>query len=313
MQPIIEGRIPEVVIAGIEDPVNQFTRAIQSYGFKAIHIPDARKNIPVADAAICVTSHMGHGLYDQVKTEFKRHNKRCWALDRGFTEIKNEFEDYFFGPIRQQLEPAPWVIRFTYLLGYIIRDPGKTFTFQHFLSRIKPFYSDIEEHKYRVNNFVAEARKLGTIEKVEGKKGVYIFKGLTDQQADTLKGHGFIIPEQWTKTWLEEKERKKEQEREERKKASQQLVEPKPEPKPLSNDENYQLLLDEVSSLSKEVTNLRGKIVRQNERMTQMLQIVNPNGRQDLVAGIHNKLDQMNQEQLLRLNAMIDLLFSQKI
>ena len=190
------GHTPKIAVIGIRDSQNQFTRAVEGYGFQASHCnPDER--IPIdADAAICVTSFISHSKFYEAKEEFKRQGKKVFFASDGFSEIKNEFELYFFSDLKKMLDGLVWNMRFYYLMAYFNKTPGTWFKYRELLYKVRRYYPDATE--VHANNFFVAAIKSGSVERKEGGRGRYTFLGIDSKTVSRFKEkHGIIIDSGW--------------------------------------------------------------------------------------------------------------------
>lgn len=187
----------KVLVVGIQNPENQFVRAIESYGMEPIHFSpnEGRRTLPLdADVAICVTSFTSHKDFWAVKDQYKQMGKRIFIATHGFSEIKEEFERFFFSDLKKTLEGMNWTDRLHYVLGRFFR-PGQKFRRSELEVRMHRFYANLTP--VQMSNFLTVAQKQGTLDKTD-KRGHFIFRGLAACRVKYMANHYQIqIPSEW--------------------------------------------------------------------------------------------------------------------
>lgn len=192
------GHLPTVLVVGIRDSENQFTRAVHSYGLEAIHVdPDATNVTMSADAAIVVTSFVSHEKFWSIKDGYKKQGKKVFFARDGFSEIKSEFEMFFFGNLKKSLTPMNWVQRYAYFLGHLLRKPDTRFKYSDILNKMRRYYP--EATPIQLNNALRAFENEGMVEHYQNRRGYYIFKGLTEKQFQKLVQAGADPSLEWKK------------------------------------------------------------------------------------------------------------------
>jgi hypothetical protein len=89
-----------ILVVGIDYAPNQFTRRVEKYGCKAVHIDGGKLNggregFPLfCDAVIMVSSNMSHQRYHSVKEGYKARQKPIWLVGHSFSQIQHKFEEW---------------------------------------------------------------------------------------------------------------------------------------------------------------------------------------------------------------------------
>lgn len=257
----------KVLIAGIEQADNQFVRAVESYGLIPIHFGPNNgngKNFPDADAAIVVTSFTSHKYYWAVKDKFKEDGKRVFLASQGFSEIKQEFEEYFLSDLKKNLDSMKWNSRMYYMLGHFFKKPGTKFKLSELEFKIKRFYPDFPT----ISSFIQNATDDGTIERKE--RGKYIFKGLSEKRVSLFKNKYKIeVPIEWKRLEVVSQQPSEEV-------LTVSPVEQTPVPMQeiqehkKTNNEDIALLLSAVSDLD-------NKVQKMTKMMDVLIKVFNPN------------------------------------
>ncbi len=85
----------KILLAGMNNYPNQFSRSIERYGCEVVHISgDAGGTIPICHAAIISKGHISHTKFDQVKERYKSVGKPYFIVDQSFSVIKERFEAF---------------------------------------------------------------------------------------------------------------------------------------------------------------------------------------------------------------------------
>lgn len=118
-----------ILVAGINYQPNQFSRELEKYGCVPIHVNgDPNGQFPhFCDAAIVVSSYSSHARYWAVKDVYKKDGKRCFLTGTGFSQIREDFENFlkerrgFVRPPERKVEvtvtagelkvPSAWVAK----------------------------------------------------------------------------------------------------------------------------------------------------------------------------------------------------------
>lgn len=185
-----------VLIAGIEQADNQFVKAVASYGLEPIHFGpnegNGRSFPKDADAVIIVTSFTSHKYFWAAKDAYKEMGKKVFITNRGFSDIKDEFEAYFIGDLKKNLDKMKWNSRMYYMLGHFFKQPGTKFKLTEFEFKSKRFYPNLPP----LGSFIQNATEDGTIERRE--RGKYVYKGLTERRVLLFKNkYDIEIPFEW--------------------------------------------------------------------------------------------------------------------
>jgi hypothetical protein len=248
------GHLPVIAVIGIHDSKNQFTRAVvEDYGFDVVHVDPDHHSIPMnADAAICVTSYVGHDKFGQAKDEYKKQGKKVFFARDGFSELRGEFEEFFFGELKTMLVPVSVNMRLYYLLGHIYREPRAKFRFREFYQKVIRHYPGTEVQKLYL--FMRNAESTGTISKPEGTRGKYRFEGIAPGIVKKFsEKYGIEIKKEW---WLPETVQV----------SPEVVVEPPSLPEPLKS-EGMDLVLDVLSSIEKKMESFQGRMSAIEEKL----------------------------------------------
>ncbi len=81
-----------IVLAGMKECPNQFSRGIERAGCEVIHLGTYNKPIPSwADAVVVAKCQVSHALFWAAKDWAKRNNKPMFVTNDSFAKIANEF------------------------------------------------------------------------------------------------------------------------------------------------------------------------------------------------------------------------------
>lgn len=101
------------VIAGMNTADNPFSRFVNKYWFKSIHVPVFQDQLPKADCAIVVTTNCGHDLMHAVKEFGYPH---VFYGQQGSASIASDFFDTMLKPIEQKVLDKTQSATYRYLL-----------------------------------------------------------------------------------------------------------------------------------------------------------------------------------------------------
>ena len=189
-------KIPRILVIGLERE-NQFSRAVESYGFEALYMTASefeKSSSTNIDAAIICISHSSHNAEWKVLGLKRDYAIRVFIASHGFTEIKEDFEYYFLGKIREAFQNAPKVTFLRFLLGFLTRVPGSKISSRTFHKQAMRYIPSLTP--YDIANFTRQAIKEGLI--TSESRGRYIFKGLGIHTiTELIKYLGMPVPEEW--------------------------------------------------------------------------------------------------------------------
>lgn len=178
---------------------NQFTRYLSSLGFRPHHLPSDRHkrdrldSIPEADSAICVTSNMSHGMFHAVNERYKSSGRRVWTCPGGISQIKESFEDHYFGQYDLKLRELSKARALVWILAHNCK-VGGIFTAND-LFMIAERFLKVHFTKADVKNTINRLEKSGNVHRcqrpnsskvTDSRVVFYEFQGLSEKEWTAL-------------------------------------------------------------------------------------------------------------------------------
>lgn len=291
-----------VLVAGMYKPDNPIMKFVTDYGLKAYHVPVLdQKELPNAKMAIVITTNCGHGLMDKVKENYK--NKRILYAAGGVSEIKEDFEKEIVAPLQPLLNEMKVREKLLFMMDKFY-NPKERFESGLFNERFAK-YCTISQPAYCVG--LKDAVENGSITKIEGKRGYYVFNGVCEEiSAKFSKKFGI-------KTKIYEDNNKVENE----------YIPEKPVPveeiivaPPATTNDDVKLLYDTVDSLEKKFDSFHQsqsfKMMELTKAMNILTQTLTPKSRDNIINDITKKLERLPMDELIKFNTVFDVLMSSK-
>jgi hypothetical protein len=196
------GKRRSVLVAGMHDEENQYTRYVSDWWLDFEHLPEIRGgHIPTKqDCVIVAAAIASHSLYQSVKSSYNEMGKPIFLSKQGISEIKKEFELWAFGDQhvldKMRQKPAagvpamPMTLRVAWLLGNFIEigDSVKLKDLLRFFDRNVAI-----GHEKAIGQAWYKFRELGYL--TELSTGSSTFNGLSEAVQNNLKTHGLTIKE----------------------------------------------------------------------------------------------------------------------
>ena len=184
--------IRTVLVANGEMDFNQVTKFVLSYGLKVIHYGREAAEVPGADLAIIHTEKVSHSLGDKVRAAF---SGRPLLMTRGtMAATREEFEKLCFGDKLRVLRSdasCPSTVKLAWVLART-NDRGVTFNTKVFRELVEHYLNTDVPH-YTFSNFLTRARDTGDI-KAGSFRSQYKFVGLSEDFVAGLVRHNLWEP-----------------------------------------------------------------------------------------------------------------------
>lgn len=283
-----------VLVAGMYRADNPVIKYVTDHGIKAHHVPeDSAKRLPDTDFAIVITTNCGHGLMDKVKEAYKE--KGILYSQGGISEIREKFEEMVVVPVSKTLEGQKLEIKVHYFLNmfFNIKERFDSKTFESRMHR----YIKISQPAYSVH--LKAAVDNGTISKIEGTRGLYVFNGITEEVISAkLKGLGVNLKVHIDHTKVE----------------NEYIPEVKEEPvqETAIKKDDVTLLYDSVEKMEKAMSEFQSSQTVKMMELTRVVhtlaQTVGPKNKDLIIQEINNKLQKMSMDKLIKFNTVFDVL-----
>lgn len=292
----------KILVAGMDQNINPFTKFVVDYGFKATHVSHLdNKELPKdCRAAIIALQNCGHGLSEKVKREYTG-KPIFYAKGGGTSSIKEEFEEHFVKPIINTLQPLTWNNRLYYMLC-MFHQPKEKVLYKVFMPKVQKYLGNCTDGN--MSNFMRKACDEGVLTKIAGRKGHYQFNGLTRDVLSTLNTVGVNISESFLIDYVPPVEEVVEVTQTEAERLAREL-----EKKGLTNTQEMSALLDMVSNISDSVEGIKKdvgvKLSEMSKKVQSIQQLVNPKGPEAIIDEINQELRRMSYADLIKFKSMM--------
>jgi hypothetical protein len=314
--------IRSVLIAGMHDEKNKYTRYCEDLWLKWEHLPELRNShVPTKhDATIIAASIASHTLYHAVRDAYKSEGKPVFLSKEGISEIKEDFEREVFGSehiIKKLREPTPDGVRqrgalsisarFWWVLS-AFKQPGDEIKLQDIVRFFDKFI--MKDEQKALAQVWYRGRHDDCLEDVE--PGIAIFKGVPRTAIETIKSCDMWKDDDYRETMPRPNIVI-------RKPAPAALIEAvesepitkvqyAPEPQVSETNASLELLLESMASQQEAITALQTMI---EKRIPEIIQN-EIKGITVLLGSLVPKLEGLTPEQLTKVDQMIDLFLSMR-